>query len=104
MLSREKYFFCQLKHSNYELRQSPRYRNHALDNHLKDMGFKQTPSSPCLYIHSDLEGENFGCLCRCHHSRSEMHCQNECSEKFKMKNLEPLHQFLGIKIIHNHLT
>ena len=50
---------CRLKWSIYGLKQSPRCWNYALDNRLKDMGFKQTSNDPCLYVSTDSEGEIF---------------------------------------------
>ncbi len=41
---------CKLHRSIYGLKQSPRCWNHTLDEHLKQLGFQQTPSDPCLYI------------------------------------------------------
>ena len=50
---------CHLKRSIYGLKQSPRCWNHALDSRLKEMGFEQTSSDPCLYVHADSEREMF---------------------------------------------
>lgn len=50
---------CRLKRSIYGLKQLLRCWSHALDDHLKEMGFKQTPSDPCLYVHPDSDGEIF---------------------------------------------
>lgn len=46
---------CKLKHSLNGLKQAPRCWNTALDSHLKDMGFKQSSSDPCLYISTGKE-------------------------------------------------
>ena len=58
------HLLCHLKQSIYGLKQSPRCWNHTLDNRLKEMGFKQAPCDPFLYIHSDSEGEIllWGCM------------------------------------------
>lgn len=45
---------CKLRKSLYGLRQSPRCWNSTLDTRLKELGFKQTPSDPCIY--TTLEG------------------------------------------------
>ena len=102
---------CHLKRSIYGLKQSPRCWNHALDNRLKEMGFKQTPSDPCLYVHSDSEGEMFVVAVYVDDiilggsSMVRMNAvKKELSEKFKIKDLGPLHHFLGIKIIQDQLT
>ena len=48
---------CKLKCSLYGLKQSPRCWNVTLDARLKEMGFQQTKSHPCVYRAS--EGEMF---------------------------------------------
>lgn len=45
----KEHLVCHLKQSIYGLKQSPCCCNHALDNRLKEMGFKQIPSDPCMY-------------------------------------------------------
>ena len=44
---------CKLKKSIYGLKQSPRCWNTALDSYLKDMGFVQSVSDPCLYTDAE---------------------------------------------------
>ena len=107
----KEHLVCYLKRSIYGLKQSPRCWNHALDNCLKEIGFKQTPSDPCLYIHSDLEGEIFVVAVYVDdiilggRSTVRMNAvKKELSEKFKMKDLGTLHHFMGIKIIQDQLT
>ena len=46
---------CKLKRSLYGLKQAPRCWNTALDTRLKDMGFNQSSSDPCLYISTGKE-------------------------------------------------
>ena len=46
---------CRLKQSIYGLRQSLRCWNFALDGMLKEMGFQQTSSDPCLYVNTSGE-------------------------------------------------
>ena len=41
---------CKLKHSLYGLKQAPRCWNFILNKRLKEMGFAQTTSDPCIYI------------------------------------------------------
>ena len=55
----QEHLVCRLKRSIYGLKQSPCCWNHALDNQLKNMGFKQTSSDTCLYVSTDSEGEMF---------------------------------------------
>jgi len=46
-----------LKCNIHGLKQSPRCWNTAPDKQLKELGFKQTASDPCLYVCADSEGE-----------------------------------------------
>ena len=56
---KEKYFFvCKLKRSIYGLKQSARCWNTELDNQMKEMGFNQSSSDPCIYVRV-LEGDIF---------------------------------------------
>ena len=41
---------CKLKHSLYGLKQAPRCWNLTLNEKLKEMGFTQMPSDPCIYV------------------------------------------------------
>ena len=101
----KEHLVCHLKRSIYELKQSPRCWNHALDSQLKEMEFKQTSSDPCLYVHIDSEGVTFFAAVYVDEivlggrSKAEMNAvKNELSQKFEMKDLGPLHHFLGVKI------
>ena len=47
----KEHLVCRLKCSIYGLKQSPWCWNHALDSRLKEMGFKQISSYPCLYVY-----------------------------------------------------
>ena len=53
----KEHLVCHLRHSIYGLKRSPHCWNHALDNRLKEMRFKQTSSDPCLYVHFNSKGE-----------------------------------------------
>ena len=46
---------CQLKHSLYGLKQASRCWNSILDEKLKEMGFNQTTSDPCIYVSTGQE-------------------------------------------------
>ena len=76
------------------------------------MGFEQTASDPCLYVHTNsseremfvvavyvddiiLGGKNESILCQ---------VKQELSTKFDMKDLGPLHHFLGVKVIQDQLS
>ena len=45
----KEHLVCKLKKSIYGLKQSPRCWNTALDCQLKQMGFRQSESDPCIY-------------------------------------------------------
>ena len=47
---------CKLKKSIYGLKQSSRCWNATLDFHLKEMGFTQSTSDPCMYMDSGGDG------------------------------------------------
>ncbi len=46
---------CRVKRSIYGLRQSPRCWNFVIDGRLKEMGFRQIISDPCLYVITEEE-------------------------------------------------
>ena len=48
----KEHMVCRLKKSIYGLKQSSRCWNATLHSHLLDMGFIQSTSDPCLYMHS----------------------------------------------------
>ena len=48
--SRGKVVCCKFKKSLYGLCKSPRCWNSTMDTKLREMGFRQTPSDPCMYI------------------------------------------------------
>ena len=99
-------FVCRLKRSIYGLKQSPRCWNTALDSQLKEMGFEQSKSDPCLYVKYDSEGARFlvavyvDDLVLGGKSETELKFVKESlSQRFEMKDLGPLHSFLGVKIV-----
>ena len=107
----KEHLVCRLKRSIYGLKQSPRCWNHALDSKLREMGFEQTSSDPCLYVHFDSEGVMFlvavyvDDIVLGGRSEAKMNAvKKELSQKFEMKDLGPLHHFLGVKVIQDHLT
>ena len=109
--SGKEHLVCHLQRSIYGLKQSPRCWNHTLDSRLKEMGFTQAPSDPCLYVDSDSEGEVFIVAVYVDDiilgSKSEsklMEVKKELSKTFEVKDLGPLHHFLGVKIIQDSIT
>ena len=106
--SGQEHLVCRLKRSIYGLKQSPRCWNHALDSHLKEMGFKQTSCDPCLYVSTNSEGEIFIIAVYVDDiilgGKSEARLnevKKELSIKFKMKDLGLLHYFLGVTVARN---
>lgn len=95
---------CRLHKSIYGLKQSPRCWNHVLDEFLTTLGFKQTPSDPCLYRSSGemslliavyvddlvLAGRYIGQIEK---------AKQKLSSRFKMKDLGELKHFLGINVV-----
>ena len=111
--SGKEHLVCHLQRSICGLKQSPRCWNHTLDSRMKEMGFIQapTPSDPCLYVDSDSEGEIFIVAVYVDDiilgGKSEsklMEVKKELSKTFKMKDLGPLHHFLGVKIIQDSIA
>jgi len=97
---------CRLKRSIYGLKQSPRCWNYALDKQLKELGFKQTASDPCLYVYVDSEGELLvvaiyvdDIILGGRHETKLNQMKLQLSQKFEMKDLGQLHHFLGVKVI-----
>ena len=89
---------CRLKHGMYGLKKSPRCWNHAPDSQLKEMGFQQTASDPCLYVHANSEGEMFV---------AAVYIDDIIvgeKRRLEIKNLRPLHHFLGVKVIQDQLS
>ena len=93
---------CKLKRSLYGLKQSPRCWNSTLDEFLKQLGFVQSTSDPCIYVASDGElmvgvyvddivigGES---------EKQTKEFKLALGEKFDVKDLGRLHYFLGMKI------
>ena len=76
------------------LKESPQCWNHALDKQLKELGFKQTASYPCLYFYTDSEGEFLvvaiyvdDIILGGRHETELNQMKLELSQKFEMKDL-----------------
>ena len=96
---------CKLKRSIYGLRQSPRCWNYTLDCKLKEMGFDQTPSDPCLYV---SKGEMFivavyvdDILLACKDNTRMEQVKKIIGKYFKVKDMGDLSYFLGVKVVQN---
>ena len=102
----KEHLVCRLKRSLYGLMQAPRCWNMTLDHLLKNMGFEQTKSDPCLYISS--EGEL--CIIAVYvddillaiKSKKRMKdVKSKLSAQFEVKDLRDLQYLLGVSIIQN---
>ena len=90
---------CKLKKSIYGLKQSSRCWNATLDFHLKEMGFTQSTSDPCMCMDSGGDGFCIGVyvgdmvLARQSDQRIK-EVKDELSQRFDIKDLGKLHHFL----------
>jgi hypothetical protein len=97
---------CKLHRSVYGLKQSPRCWNHVLDEFLKELGFHQTSSDPCLYVSITnptlivaVYVDDLVLSGKCVKRIKEV--KRSLSDRFKMQDLGKLHHFLGIKVLQN---
>ena len=98
---------CKLNRSLYGLKQAPRCWNVTLDERLKEMGFTQTVSDPCLYIARDGESFLIGVyvddiLLAGRSEKRLREIKSALMETFDLKDLGELNHFLGVKIVQNH--
>ena len=98
-------FVCKLIKSIYGLKQAPRCWNVALDSYLKEIGFKQSESDPCIYLRNN--GELFviavyvdDLLLACKSFDQIVSVKNMC-KKYLMPDIGPLKHFLGVQIVQN---
>ena len=95
---------CKLKPSLYGLKQSPRCWNSTLDCYLKQLGFLQSNSDPCIYIAAVDELAIVGVYVDdiVIAGRSEERLKDfkrAICKRFDMKDLGKLHHFLGLKVV-----
>ena len=95
---------CKLKKSIYGLKQSPYCWNTTLDTHLKQMGFTQSASDPCIY--KDAGGGAFfigvyvdDIILAGRNDKRIKEVKDALAMKFDIKDMGKLHYFLGIKIL-----
>ena len=98
---------CKLNRSIYGLKQSARCWNYELDKKLKEMGFKQSKSDPCIYIKDTKEGY---CIIAVYvddlivggeNEKNITHTKKTISDIFEVTDMGTLHYFLGVKVIQN---
>ena len=100
----KEHMVCRLKKSIYGLKQSSRCWNATLHFHLLDMGFIQSTSDPCLYMHSGGDPLYIGVyvddmVLAGATDRKISEVKQSLSKKLDVKDLGKLHHFLGITVI-----
>ena len=101
----EKDLVCRLKKSIYELKQSPRCWNTALDSHLKKMKFVQTKADLCIYIFKDKTETVIiavyvdDILIAGTSNKKIAEVKAAIANRFEVKDMGELHYFLGVKIV-----
>ena len=105
----QEHLVCRLKRSIYGLKQSPRCWNSVLDSQLKNMGFVQADSDPCIYRVS--AGETFfigvyvdDIVLAAKSEKQLSEVKKSLAERFNIKDMGRLHYFLGMKVIQNDET
>ena len=98
---------CRLNHSLYGLKQAPRCWNSVLDQKLKENGFVQTASNPCIY--KAVSGDDFiigiyvdDILLAGKSKERMIEVKSVLSNMFEVKDLGELNYFLGVKVVQNH--
>ena len=98
---------CRLNHSLYGLKQAPRCWNSVLNQKLKEIGFVQTVSDPCIY--KAVSGDSFiiglyvDDILLAGKSKERMtEVKSVLSNMFEVKDLGELNYFLGVKVVQNH--
>ena len=97
---------CKLNSSLYGLKQAPKCWNVTLDERLKEVGFAQTISNPCLYITREREQFLIGVyvddiLLAGRSEKQLREVKSALSEKFYVKDLGELNHFVGVKMVQN---
>ena len=100
---------CKLKRSIYGLKQSPRCWNSTIDGYLKQLGFLQSTSDPCVYIAALGEMAVIGVyvddiVIACKSEQRMEEVKRALCRKFEVKNLGELHHFLGLKVVQDKVS
>ena len=99
----QEHLVCRLKKNLYGLKQSPRCWNQALHAQLTEMGFKQTPSDPCIYT-SQSDGLFVlavyvdDILMAGKSAKKMTQVKGALARRFQVKDLGELHYFLGVSV------
>ena len=104
----QEHLVCKLKRSIYGLKQSSRCWNSTLDSYLKQMGFVQTESDPCIYRNSGgdvLIGVYVDDMVFAGKNEKQLEeVKKTLAKRFDIKDMGKLHHFLGMKIVQNDQT
>lgn len=100
---------CRLKRSIYGLKQSSRCWNSTIDSYLKQMGFLQSNSDPCVYIAAVGEMAVVGVyvddiVVACKSEVRMKEFKQSLCRKFDVKDLGKLHHFLGMKVVQDEVS
>ncbi len=96
------------KRSIYGLKQSPRCWNDVLDSHLKEMSFIQTTADPCIYRSTGGENAYLGVyvddiVIAAKSNKQMKEIKSKLAERFDIKDLGKLRNFLGMKLYRNQM-
>jgi len=93
---------CKLHKSIYGLKQSSRCWNAALDDHLREIGFSQSPKDPCIY---SLDGELVvlavyvdDLIIATKREQRMKEVKQAIANKFTIKDMGELSYFLGVTV------
>ena len=100
----EEHLVCKLKKSLYGLKQAPRCWNKALQEHLENIGFKQSDADPCVFVQN---ADKFAILAVyvddliliTEDQQSMDKVKKSLSSQFKMKDMGKLHYCLGVSVV-----
>ena len=100
---------CRLKRSIYGLKQSSRCWNSTIDGYLKQLGFLQSNSDPCVYIAALGEMAVIGVyvddiVVACKSEKQMEKVKQALCRKFEVKDLGELHHFLGLKVVQDKVS
>lgn len=100
----EEHLVCKLRKSIYGLKQSSRCWNTALDAHLKQMGFTQLKSDPCIYVSGGDDPFYIGVyvddmILAGKEAVRMKSVKKQLASKFDIKDLGKLSYFLGMSIV-----
>jgi hypothetical protein len=94
---------CRLKKALYELKQDPRVWYGRIDSFLTSLGFTKSKDDPNLYF-KVMNDEPVilllyvGDLFLTGEEKLVTDCEKKLAAKFEMKDLGPMHYFLGLEV------